>query len=341
MPSIGKNSISVIIPVHNGGAGFRRCLLSLSESRIKPMEIIVVADGDSDGSWRTAEDFDTRIIKIPVSEGPARARNLGAMKAGGDILFFVDADVAAAKDAVELIINAFENDEAPAAVIGSYDDDPMEKNFLSQYKNLFHHYVHQNSSVDASTFWGACGAVRRDIFFSTGGFNEGFRRPSIEDIELGYRLRKAGHRIRLIKNLRCKHLKRWGIVSLLRADFFYRALPWARLILRDGGLINDLNLRVSARISVISVYLLIFILLSSLYIPWLVIIALPLFILLIILNLDLYRFFNKKRGPLFMLKTIPWHWFYFFYSGLAFSIALAEYAIRFIFRKPARPISCN
>ncbi len=337
--SFTEKKVTVIIPVHNGGEKFHRCLAALSGCEPSPGEIIVVADGDSDGSWRAAEDLDARIIRMPVSEGPARARNLGAMKAGGEILFFVDADVAVAKDSVGSVINAFKNDQALAAVIGSYDDDPMEKNFLSQYKNLFHHYVHQNSSADASTFWGACGAVRRDIFLRAGGFNEGYRRASIEDIELGYRLKKAGLGIRLIKNLQCKHLKRWGIVSLLRADFFYRALPWARLIIRDGGLINDLNLTVSARTSVISIYLLIFILLSSLYISWLVIAGLPLLILLIMLNLDLYRFFNKKRGPLFMLKTIPWHWFYFFYSGLAFSTALAECAVRSAFRKQGRPIS--
>jgi glycosyltransferase involved in cell wall biosynthesis len=333
-----RKRVSVIIPVYNGGGEFHTCLAALSGCEPSPDEIIVVADGDSDGSWRTAENFNAKILKMRVSEGPARARNMGARKARGEILFFVDADVAVAKDAVGIVIYAFQNNNELAAAIGSYDDEPMEKNFLSQYKNLFHHYVHQNSNTDASTFWGACGAVRREVFFSTGGFNEGYRRPSIEDIELGYRLKKAGHTIKLMKNLRCKHLKHWGIVSLLRADFFYRALPWARLILKDRRLINDLNLNISTRASIISIYIFIFSLLSSLYISWMYIIALPLFILLILLNLDLYRFFTEKRGLLFMLKTIPWHWFYFLYSGLAFSMALIEHSVRFILRKPDNPI---
>ncbi len=42
-------SISVIIPVHNGGESFRRCLSSLEESAISPDEIIVVSDADTDG----------------------------------------------------------------------------------------------------------------------------------------------------------------------------------------------------------------------------------------------------------------------------------------------------
>jgi hypothetical protein len=49
-------------------------------------------------------------------------------------------------------------------LIGSYDDAPGANNFLSQYKNLFHHYTHQTGSEEASTFWGACGAIRRDVF---------------------------------------------------------------------------------------------------------------------------------------------------------------------------------
>ena len=71
----------------------------------------------------------------------------------------------------------------------------MANNFVSQYKNLFHHFVHQDASGTATSFWAGCGAIRRDIFLRLGGFNTAYKRPSIEDIELGYRLTRAGHRI--------------------------------------------------------------------------------------------------------------------------------------------------
>jgi GT2 family glycosyltransferase len=322
-----KKTVSVIIPVHNGGENFRRCLLSLSESAAHPDEIIVVADGDSDGSWRMAEGFNAEILRLPTTGGPARARNLGAQKAKGDILFFVDADVAIAGDAIGLVIQAFDRDPDLAAVFGSYDDEPFETNFLSQYKNLFHHYVHQTSSDDASTFWAGCGAIRREIFFKIGGFDEGFHQPSIEDIELGYRLKKAGYRIRLLKFLYVKHLKHWDVSSLLKADFFYRALPWTRLILKERMFLDDLNLKISNRISVASVYILILALLGSCYMQWLLIIVFSPFLLLLFLNRRLYGFFRQKRGIFFMLKTIPWHWFYFFYSGLGFMIGLVSYSL--------------
>ena len=48
----------------------------------------------------------------------------------------------------------------------------------------------------------------------------------MEDIDLGYRLTTAGYRIRVDPSLQGKHLKRWNFPSLLKADLFYRAIPW-------------------------------------------------------------------------------------------------------------------
>lgn len=314
-------TLSVIVPVYNGGENFRSCLASLYKARPSPDEIIVVADGDSDGSWRQAEAFGARVLRLPEPGGPARARNFGARQATGDILLFVDADVAVGEDIFSRVTADFRNEPGLAALIGSYDDEPGASNFLSQYKNLLHHYVHQTGREQASTFWGACGAIRREIFWALDGFNEVYRYPSIEDIELGYRLKRAGHRIKLCKELQVKHLKRWGIFSLLRSDFRDRALPWTRLILRDGRLINDLNLRLSSRVSVVLSY---FLALSLAAVWWklpVLVLAAMLALALFALNAPLYRFFQKKRGLFFMLSAIPWHWLYFLYSGLAFAVA--------------------
>jgi glycosyltransferase involved in cell wall biosynthesis len=303
------------------------CLQNLAASNPAPEEVIVVSDGDSDGSWRVAEQFGAQVMRIPTPEGPARARNLGARAAKGDILFFFDADVAIPQDAVSRVAAAFQDNPELAALFGSYDDDPFESNFLSQYKNLFHHYVHQNAKADASTFWSGCGAVRREIFLAMGGFEENYRRPAIEDIELGYRLRNAGHRIRLLKALQVKHLKRWEILSLLKADFKYRALPWTDLILKEGHFTDDLNTTYSSRLSVIYTFLLLASFFGAFWLPLLLILALACMGGLLLLNQDLYLFFRQKRGICFAVKTIPWHWAYFFYSGLAFAMGFIKYQI--------------
>ena len=335
MSASTHNTVSVVIPAHNGGVDFRACLTSLHAADPPPHEIIVVSDGDNGRSGRLAEEFGAKVLRNPNPEGPARARNMGAHHAKGDILFFVDADVTIRPDAMDRVAAAFQNDATLTAVFGAYDDEPLETNFLSQYKNLFHHYVHHTAKREASTFWGACGAVRRDLFLKMGGFNEDYRRRlrkstpgTSEDIELGYRLKKSGHRIELVKGLKVKHLKRWTLSNLLAADIFCRAVPWTRLILREGRFLNDLNTKMSDRISVLCVGLASAMIPASWFFPWCIV---PLAFLLggvLWLNRDLYRFFRHKRGPWFALKAIFWHGFYLFYSGLTFAVLWVHHNAR-------------
>jgi GT2 family glycosyltransferase len=323
-----RSSISVIIPVHNGGESFRRCLDSLRQSSQPPDEVIVVADGDTDGSWEVAKEFGAKVFRYDSAGGPARARNRGAAMAQGDILFFVDADVTVAQDTILSVEKAFLQDINLAALIGSYDDQPGAANFLSQYKNLFHHYTHQVSSEKASTFWGACGAIRAEAFHAVGGFDERYVKPCVEDIELGYRLRRAGYTIRLCKHIQVKHLKRWEPASLLRAEIFYRALPWAELILTQGQPMNDLNLDRTNRLSVVLAYAALGCLVGGWVEPFLWIVAIAIMVGLLVINQRVYRFFWFKRGPLFALRVIPWHWLYFLYGGGAFAYSLVTYRFR-------------
>ena len=252
----GSVTVSLIVPVHNGGEAFGRCLRGLAELSPQPNQIIVVADGESDGSWRMAQEAGYETVFCANSGGPARARNSGAQQAAGDVLYFIDADVVVHADAIEKVRQTFHDGPDLSAVIGSYDDEPGSLQLLAQYKNLQHHYVHQTGGEEAFTFWAGCGAIRRDVFESLGGFDVSYAQPSIEDIELGYRLKAAGHRIRLRKDLQVKHLKRWTALSLVKTDFFYRAIPWSELILRQKNLTNDLNINATSRLSVVSVYLL-------------------------------------------------------------------------------------
>ncbi|ACK72565.1 glycosyl transferase family 2 [Gloeothece citriformis PCC 7424] len=321
-------SISIIIPVYNGGDRFRQCLESLAKLNPSPLEIIVVSDGDTDESWKMAQDFGVTVVRQPVSRGPATARNIGAKMAKGDILFFVDADVTVYPDILPKVAKVFKSNPNVAALIGSYDDNPGESNFLSQYKNLFHHYIHQNASEEASTFWGACGAIRRQVFLEIGGFDQQYRRPSIEDIELGYRLKAAGYNIRLCKDIQVKHLKLWTPISLLKAEIFYRALPWTELIHRDNRFVNDLNLQWSSRISVILTYSLVVALMTVFWMPQSLLVSSLIVLSLLALNISVYRFFQQKRGWIFTLQVLFWHWLYYLYSGLAFAVGTANYFLK-------------
>ncbi len=327
MSDVAGTRVSVVIPVYNGGDKFLRCIEALSKCDPQPLEVIVVADGESDGVWRKAEDYGFKTYKFDTNNGPALARNKGAELAAGDILFFTDADVVVQTDTIGQIVETYQKYPEIIAVIGSYDDQPSERNFLSQYKNLMNHYVHQSGSDDAFTFWGACGSIRKAVFFEVGMFDVSYGKAMIEDIELGYRLKNRGLKIRLEKTLLVKHLKKWGITSLLKADIFYRAIPWSELIIKEKNLSNDLNLKGENRASAVLVILLVSFFLIFIATGYFSLIIPALVILLLILNRDFYLFYLKKRGWLFTLKTIPWHWLYYFYSAASFGVVFIRYRL--------------
>jgi glycosyltransferase involved in cell wall biosynthesis len=315
-------TVSVIVPIHTGGAVFANCLQSLRAANPAPLEIIVVVDGGNDAAAQIAHQAGVSVTRTPTQSGPAVARNLGARAARGDILFFVDGDVTIPPTAVGDVAEFFRSHLEHSALIGSYDDSPSAQDFFSQYKNLFQHYVHQCSADEGYTFWGACGAVRREAFFEVGGFDERYRHPSIEDIELGYRLKGAGHRIRVCKCLQVKHHKRWGPGRLLWSDFFRRALPWTRLILHTGRLENDLNIDRISRLKVFLSYGLLGALGLSGWWSGGLVLAGILVATLLALDVRLLRFFWKKRGLRFAITAIPWLWLYYGYCGLAFGTGL-------------------
>ena len=322
-PTRKRPSISIVIPVRNGGDDLGECLRAVHRLHPRPAGVIVVDDHSTDGSGELARRLGATVLQLGGRGGPSAARNAGARQTGCEIIFFVDADVAVRPEVVGLVQDEFERDRSLAAIIGSYDDAPAKPNFLSQYKNLLHHYTHQRASEEAFTFWGACGAIRRDVFERVGGFDESW--TSIEDIELGYRLRAAGHRIKLVKTLQVKHLKHWTPSSLLRTDIFVRALPWSRLIVANKRMANDLNIDVASRLSVACAYGLIGSVIFAVLWPPLIAVAVAFAVGLVILNAHVYAFLGRKRGPWFVLRAIPWHWLYYLYSGAAFAVATLEH----------------
>lgn len=311
--------MSIIVPVYNDRSNLAECLAAIRAAALPGCEIIVVDDGSTDGSGEVARRAGAVMIRLDRNAGPAAARNQGAARARGDIVFFVDSDVAVASDAARRVADAFSADPTLAAVFGSYDATPRAPGLISQYRNLLHHFVHQQGRAEASTFWAGCGAVRRVCFLEVGGFDAGhFRHPAIEDIELGYRLRRRGYRILLDKALLGTHFKAWTLYSVLKTDIFARALPWARLVLEGGGAPNDLNLKRGQRLSGLLVLLAVGTLPLALLRPGLLGLIAVALALVVALNWPLYSFFLRARGLRFLAGALPLHWLYYLYSSLTY-----------------------
>jgi len=221
--------LSVVIPATDRPASLARCLAAVA---------------------RSSEPHEVTVVTAPAGAGPAVARNLGVARGSGEIVVFVDSDVEVHPDALRRLREALERDPRLDAVFGSYDDRPADPAVVSRFRNLLHHHVHVSSPGPAATFWAGLGAIRRDVFEASGGFDEQrYPRPSIEDIELGMRLHAAGGRIELEPAARGTHLKTWTLRSMLRTDFAARGAPWVALQLEAGRAAGSLNLTWRQRIA--------------------------------------------------------------------------------------------
>jgi glycosyltransferase involved in cell wall biosynthesis len=335
--------LSVIVPVWNGEGLLAQCLDTLIASDYPAFEMLVVDDCSSDETPSIAKKYGVRYIRTAKRMGPANARNAGAGDASGDILVFVDADVILPPGGLQMIADDFERHPEIAAVFGSYDDAPGCPAFFSQYKNLVHHFIHQSSREQASTFWAGCGAMRKSVFQRFGGFDAArYKEPTIEDVALGMEVTRAGHSILLDKRLLVKHLKRWTFFSLVRTDILHRAVPWTRLILNTRNLPSDLNFDKRSRTSLFLVaaltFSLVLLFLSARqdwphwppFVLWLSITACV--GLLLLINRRLYGFFIGKRGWWFAARAVLVHWLYFLYGGLTFVFVSLDHWILGHFR---------
>lgn len=345
MTKIGKSeiakselTISVIMPAFNA-AHYMPVVLApllkmLGDGEIA--ELIVVDDQSTDDTASVASGLGARVLTNPQRGGPGAARNFAAQHAKGDIIWLVDSDVIAHSGGPAQILEAFK-DPVVHAVFGSYDDAPAGQSWLSSYKNLMHRYYHQRGKREASTFWAGCGALRKAAFLDVGGFDVAtYTRPSIEDIELGYRLRAAGGRILLLPDLLGKHLKVWTLRNAVHTDIFCRAIPWSRLMIGREGITDDLNASKTERLRAVIAGLLVLSLLALPFAPQVWWLALALLLIAIVANWPLLTFLNKAGGFGLAVRGGLYHQLYYIYSSAAFAWCLLEWVL---WRRGAREAS--
>jgi len=243
--------VSVIIPAYNSEKTIKDCLQSVFNSEYHPLEVILVDDHSADQTLNKAAGFPCKVVKLSRNLGAATARNQGVEVSRGEILFFLDSDIIIERDTIKKIIETFQNRPGISALFCSYQKNTLPSNFYSVYKNLLHHYTHQTAREDAATFCSGFGAIRRNIFLEFGGFDEHCR--SLEDIDLGYRLYKRGHKIYLNKNIQVTHCKYYSLWSLMKSDVLRRAKPWTEMMLDKKIFRSDLNLKPENLFSVLDV----------------------------------------------------------------------------------------
>lgn len=317
--------LSVIVPAYQGGKVLPLSLGALMKSDLPRScwELLVVDDASTDDTAAVAARYADGVVRLPGKpHGPAYARNRGFEAARGAVAVFIDADVCVRPDTLRRFAWLFAEDPALGAVFGSYCDRPPAPGFISQYRNLMHHYVHHQNPGPAETFWAGCGAVRSTVFVECGMYDEWhYVRPQIEDIELGHRIRAHGHSILLRPEIQGTHLKRWTMRNVIATDLHDRGVPWMRLLVEQGNDSNTtvLNVKTIEKINTALIWLSLLLCIAGLVTRdgrW-GLAALLLVLPVLYTNRRMYAFFARARGAWFALRVVPVHILYYFLNGIS------------------------
>jgi glycosyltransferase involved in cell wall biosynthesis len=131
--------ISIIIPTYNEEGVFEKCIESLGEQTLTDFEIIVVDDGSNDTTSQMLRGASKTLPNLQFFEqnhkGPGAARNLGASKAKGDILVFVDADMTFDKDFLKKLIEPIVSPPSPG--YGEVRGTFSKEEYVSNWENVW------------------------------------------------------------------------------------------------------------------------------------------------------------------------------------------------------------
>jgi glycosyltransferase involved in cell wall biosynthesis len=159
-------------------------------------EVVVVVDGSTDGTAEMLSGFTASYplsILTQAQAGASAARNLGARRASGHVLLFIDDDVAASPSLITAHLAAHRGRERIAGVGVIERRIPQNADRFAQSRaevseaHYRHLLVRSLSYLDC--YGGNCSVSRR-LFDEVGGFARGL--PVLNDLEFAHRLHRVG-----------------------------------------------------------------------------------------------------------------------------------------------------
>jgi glycosyltransferase involved in cell wall biosynthesis len=210
-------ALSVIIPNYNYASSLDLCIRSVVEQDYPPTEVIVVDDCSTDDSVARAARHGVTVLSTGQNGGVAVARNLGAAHATGDILFFLDSDVALSAGGLRRAVELLASSSSIGAVCGTYEAKPLIRDSLiEECRCLQACYWRESSLGSVSWLFSAMCAIPSRVFKEIGPFNPKLR--DTEEVDYGQRLSR-NYQIVLTSEVRGHHDDDSQLIPLIRKIF--------------------------------------------------------------------------------------------------------------------------
>lgn len=199
----------MIVPSRGGALRLPRLLTALNVQTHSDMEIIVVVDGDIDGTEQmlAASPVPVRTIVFPENRGRSAALNAGFDAATGDVLIRCDDDLEPAENWVGAHVAA--HDGEPVGIIGLYrnvyPDGPYARAYGRKSDELFTREAYATSPDRTWRYWAGNVSVTRATFDRIGPYSAEYRSYGWEDVDWGYRLHEASIPVKMLPAAEAVH----------------------------------------------------------------------------------------------------------------------------------------
>ena len=232
--------ISIIIPTRNQEKNLREALLSIKKMKYPEdkFEVIVIDDHSFDNTVNMLEqlksdlEYDLKYQKLEDKTGISAARNLGTKLARGELLVFTDDDCLFEPNWLKLLSDAAQDEDTGA--IGGPDKTPSPSGLLTKCIGyIFTSFIgtgglrRGNKARLGKYYPKGCNITIPAIIFKKIGYFDEYLQPA-EEIELGYRISKAGYKIKYLPEAFVWHKRRSSLKSYLKKMF---GIGYIRIVL--------------------------------------------------------------------------------------------------------------
>ncbi len=312
MSSLIKTSL--IIPAWNAENTIKECLLSALKAESSPDEIIVVDDLSSDKTRDIVKNLklkyrNIKLLQLENRGGPANARDKGAKKAEGDIIFFTDSDVVLLNNTFANAISTFKKYNADA-VSGIYSSIPLNKGKTQLYKALFfnYHFMRHKNPFEYETFNGQIAAIKKSVYNISGGYNSKIKwGVDNENEEFGRRIKKK-FKLYLDPNFQVKH--HFPDFRKLTQTYFFRVSTYMYIFLENFKFESKGGAAADVGFSTFSVFLFCMALIGGIiFNDYLYYVALFFFMIWLFLIYNFFLFVYKLKGSFIFYALLLNLWF--------------------------------
>jgi GT2 family glycosyltransferase len=189
-PDIAWPRISVVVCTYNGSRTLPDCLSGLAELDYPDFEVILVDDGSTDASAAIASEYDVTVISTP-NRGLSAARTLGAERASGEIVAYIDDDARPDRDWLRYLAWTYLTTDH--AVVGGPNIAPAGDGPLAFcVANAPGGPVHVLLTDEIAEHVPGCNlSARRERLLEIGGFDPRFRAAG-DDVDFCWRIQDQG-----------------------------------------------------------------------------------------------------------------------------------------------------